>query len=172
MTFEALNDNVMLVELSYDEMKKYHITYETLNCDSQHTQSAVKNILNFIDASEKFNTSDKITVEALPVNDGGCFFIFTFSPKKKTRYRVKKPDSVSIFSTDNLNNLLDFVGIMKKLHQKELKYEIYKMNKTFYMRIPVNSQKINAVMREFGHISDIQPEKISEYGEFLGSVLI
>lgn len=172
MTFEALNDNVMLVELSYDEMKRYHITYETLDCNSQHTQCAVRNILDFIDAGEKFNISDKITVEALPTNDGGCFLIFTFSPKKKTRYKVKKTDSFSIFSTDNLNNLLDFIGVMKKQHQKKLKYEIYKMNKSFYMQIPVNTQKVNVIMQEFGHISDVQPEKISEYGEFLGSVMI
>lgn len=172
MIFESLNDNVMLVELSCEEMKKYHITYETLDSDSPSTQSAVKNILTFIKANDKFNTSDKITVEALPVNDGGCFFIFTFSPKQKTRYKIKKTESTTVFSVDSINNLLDFVSVMKKLYRKNLEYEIYKMNKHFYMQIPENSQKINAVMREFGQISDIQPEKINEYGEFLGSVVI
>lgn len=172
MTFEALNDNVMLVELSCEEMKKYHITYETLDCDNQCTQSAVKNILDFIKASDKFNTNDKITVEALPVNDGGCFFIFTFSPKKKTRYKMKKINNLSVFKADTLNNLLDFVSAMKKIHQKNLKYEIYKIENKFYMQIPVNSQKINAVIGEFGQISDLQPEKLWEYGAFLGSVVI
>ena len=118
MTFEVLNDNVMLVELTFEEMKKYHITYETLDCNSQYTQSAVKNILDLIKAGENFNTKDKITVEALPVNDGGCFFIFTFSPKKKVRYKMKKLINSSVFQAETLDNLLDFVSVLKNLLKK------------------------------------------------------
>ena len=33
---------------------------------------------------------DKILVEALPICDGGCFFIFTFTQKKKVRYKMKR----------------------------------------------------------------------------------
>ncbi len=172
MTFEVLNDNVMLVELTFEEMKKYHITYETLDCNSQYTQSAVKNILDLIKAGENFNTKDKITVEALPVNDGGCFFIFTFSPKKKVRYKMKKLNNYSVFQAETLDNLLDFVSVLKRRHRKDLEYEIYKIDNSFYMQIPANSPKINAVMWEFGQISDIQPEKLCEYGAFLGSVVI
>ena len=59
MTFEMLNDSVVLVELSFEEMKKYQITYETLDCDCQFTQSAIKSILKIIKASDKFNMKDK-----------------------------------------------------------------------------------------------------------------
>ena len=42
MTFETLNNNVMLVELSGKEMEKFHITYEMLNDNSEKTQIALK----------------------------------------------------------------------------------------------------------------------------------
>lgn len=168
MTFEVLNETTILVELTFEEMKKYHITYENLDCDNK----SVKNILNIIKASDKFNDSEKITIEALPVNDGGCFFIFTFTPKKKVRYKMRKISNKSVFKTDNIDNLLDFVSALKVKHQKNLKYEIYKMNDSFYMQIPERSQKLHAVMGEFGQISDIIPEKINEYGVLLGSVII
>lgn len=172
MTFEVLNENVMLVELTHKEMKKYHITYETLDCDSQTTQNAVKNLLEILKVSEKFNTSDKIIVEALPVNDGGCFFIFTFSPKRKIRYKMKKLSDSSVFRADTVDNLLDFVSALKRRHRKNLKYEIYRFENSFYVQVPEQSQKINAIMLEFGQISELKPEKISEYGVSLGSVII
>lgn len=172
MTFEMLNDSVILVELSFEEMKKYHITYETLDCDCQFTQSAIQSILKVIKASDKFNMKDKILVEALPVWDGGCFFIFTFTPKKKVRYKMKKYKDYAVFKTDTLDNLLDFVSALKKGHQKNFEYEIYKLENSFYMEIPENSQKINAVMGEFGQISNVIPERIKEYGDKIGLVVI
>ena len=168
MTFEVLNETTILVELTFEEMKKHNITYETLDSNN----NAIKNILNIIKASDKIDTSEKITVEALPVNDGGCFFILTFTPKKKVRYKMRKLQNNSVFKTDNLDNLLDFVSALKEKHPKNLKYEIYKMNESFYMQIPERSQKLYAVMGEFGQISDVIPEKINEYGVLLGSVII
>ena len=167
MTFEVLNETTILVELTFEEMKKHNITYETLE-----SNNAIKNILNVIKASDKFNTSEKITIEALPVNNGGCFFILTFAPKKKTRYKMKKLNTNSVFKTDNIDNLLDFVSALKEKYQKNLKYEIYKMNNAFYMQIPERNQRLNAVMGEFGQISDVAPEKIGEYGILLGSIII
>ena len=168
MTFEVLNETTILIELTFEEMKKYHITYDTLDSNN----NAIKNILNVIKASDKIDTSEKITIEALPVNDGGCFFILTFTPKKKVRYKMRKLSENSVFKTDNIDNLLDFVSALKVKHQKNLKYEIYKMNESFYMQIPERSQKLYAVMGEFGQISDIVPEKINEHGVLLGSIII
>ncbi len=172
MTFEALNDNVMLVELSLEEMKQYHITYETLESDNSHTQSAVKSILKVIKVSEKFNTTDKITVEALPIEDGGCFFIFTFSPRNKTRYKVKKNNEQVLFATEKTDNLLDFAGVLKSTCPKNQELKIFKMNNYFYMQIPVTSKKICALASEFGSLSSIDYERLCEFGENLGSICI
>ncbi|MBR5202614.1 MAG: adaptor protein MecA [Clostridia bacterium] len=168
MTFEVLNETTILVELTFEEMKKYHITYETLESNN----NAIKNILNVIKASEKIDVNEKIIVEALPVTNGGCFFILTFKPRKKTRYKMKKLNTNSIFETDNIDNLLDFVSALKEKNQKNLKYEIYKMNNSFYMQIHDRNQKLHAIMQEFGQISNITPEKINEYGMLLGYVTI
>ena len=53
MTFETLNDNVMLVELSGDEMEKLHIKYDSLNNDNEKTQVALN--LCFLLLAQKAN---------------------------------------------------------------------------------------------------------------------
>lgn len=172
MTFEALNDTVMLVELSQEEMTRYHITYDTLESGSIRTQTAVKDILSVIKISEKFNTRDKITVEALPTDCGGCFFIFTFLPKKKTRYRIKKDSEYSLFSTDKIDNLLDFIGVLKTTYPTNRKHNIYKMNNRFYMQFSMSSKNLHALASEFVNISNEDVERLHEFGEKLGSVSI
>ena len=160
MTFEALNDTVMLVELSYEEMKKYHITYENLDCSNKQLQDSVKKLLEAIKASDKYNTDDKIIIEALPVDNGGCFFIFTFSPKKKIRYKMKKPEHTIWFKTESVDNLLDFILSVKHLEERRCDCEIYKFKEDFYIEIPTTSQKLTALAREFTHPSDIKTERL------------
>ena len=83
MIFESITDNVVLVELSATEMKKYNITYEALD-DNEDTSLAIRNILSLTDSAKRLERGNVI-VEAMPTQDGGCFFIFTFSDKKKMR---------------------------------------------------------------------------------------
>ena len=85
---------------------------------------------------------------------------------------MKKYKDYTVFKTDTLDNLLDFVSALKKHYRNNQKYEIYKLENSFYMEIPENSQKINAVMGEFGQISNVIPEKIKEYGDKIGLVEI
>ncbi len=166
MIFEVLNETTLLVELSFEDMKKHNITYESLDCNS----SVVEKILKIIKGFDAFNTSKKITIEALPI-DNGCFFIVTLLPKK-TRYKIKRNTSTAFFRAENLDNLLDFMSVLKAHHRKNLKYEIYKMNNSFYMQIPESNNKLYAVMGEYGQISNTTLERVSEFGKNLGSITI
>ena len=112
MTFETLNNNVMLVELSGKEMEKFHITYEMLSDNSEKTQLALKLLLWEIHPEKRLSRGEKVVVEAMPTENGGCFFIFTFTYKK--RYKVKRKNTAFIFCADNLNDFLDFISVIKK----------------------------------------------------------
>ena len=68
MIFESLNNNVMLVELSDDEMKTYNITYESLNNQDADTQIAIRKLLDHIDNKNSIKTGGKVVVEALPID--------------------------------------------------------------------------------------------------------
>ena len=67
MNFETLNDNVMLIELSREEMEKLHITYESLNDGNENTQTALKTLLSGINA-------EKRNVKRIAEKDGEKFF--------------------------------------------------------------------------------------------------
>ena len=171
MNYEKLNNNVMLVELSSEEMKRFHITYDTLNSDSEHTESFVRKILNEI-SQDKLKANDKILVEALPIDNGGCFFIFTFS-EKKTRYKVKKSNSDIFFYTDNLNELLDSISSAQKQSKENLPCQVFKMNNNFYLQLSPNHNHLHPTFKEFGYLTtSFSKEILNEHGNFVGEITI
>ena len=103
MIFESLNNNVMLVELSDDEMKTYNITYESLNNQDADTQIAIRKLLDHIDNKNSIKTGGKVVVEALPIDGGGCFFIFTFIQDRR-KYKLKRAEPNSFFVLEKLDD--------------------------------------------------------------------
>ena len=169
MNYESLNDNVMLVELSKEEMNHFHITYDSLDCDNQLTEMAIRNILNEI-SQDKIKANNKITVEALPTDDGGCFFIFTFSVKAH-RYKVKKTNHDLFFKADNLNSLLDTISHLKQKTDHKTSCKIFEMNNDFYLQLSPKHKRFYPIFKEYGFISNsISKEIINEHGKLLGEV--
>lgn len=173
MNFESLNENVMLLELSCDEMEKFHITYETLNCDDESTRNILKNLLYKIDTENRISKGEKVLVEALPTEDGGCFFILTFTRKRKTVYRLKRNNAPAIFYTDTVDNMLDFLSAIKDNGITEQKIEAFSMDNGYFLHIPHNSRRLNVIMCEYGEsVHSINYEKLNEYGKPLGTVYL
>lgn len=166
MTFEKLNDNVMLVELSSDEMRKYRITYDCLEENNESSQQAIRNIIKSIDNEKNY---EKVVVEALPIEKGGCFFIFTFTPSVKRKYKIRKSEDRTVFSIANINNLLDFMSYAKKTIRKDIVFTVYKMDEGFFISVPSCNQRLNIMLSEFGNLTGkFTRDRICEYGKKLG----
>ncbi len=172
MTFDKLNDNIILVELSSDEMREYKITYENLNNDNKDSQSAIRNLLDSVDKRKRIDKGEKVIVEALPIENGGCFFIFTFTPSVKKKYKIKKSEGTTFFHMGNMNNLLDFINVAKKTFENETSVTVYKMNEEFFISTNGNHD-LNNILSEFGEIvENINRNRILEYGENQGRVYL
>ncbi len=173
MIFESLNENVMLLELSCDEMENFHITYETLNCDDENTKNILKTLLYKIDTENRLSKGEKVLVEAIPTEDGGCFFILTFTRKRKTVYKLKRNNTPAIFHTDTIDNMLDFLSAIRNKGIAGRKIEAFSMDSGYFLHIPENSRKLNVIMCEYGEsVHNINYEILKEYGESLGTVYL
>lgn len=169
MNYETLNNNVMLVELTCEDMKNLSLTYDSFD-NKETTSTAVKKILKEI--PHKANIKGNITVEALPTNDGGCFFIFTFSSTKKQRYKLKIQEPFWCW-TENIDNLLDLISLAEKSNESKTKSQIFKYNNLYYLSLNSNHKKLFPLMKEFGKISNLPPaETVFEHGEYLGQISI
>ena len=172
MTFEALNNNVMLVELSGDEMKSFNITYATLN-NNETTQALLKKLLYRIDAEKRFSKGDKVLVEAMPTENGGCFFIFTFTSKEKIRYKIKSNKDFTVFKADNIDDFLDFIKVAGFYYEKNISCRAFKLNNNYFLIFPEKNDRICQLMTEYGEKSEnISYEWLNEYCKNLGKVYL
>lgn len=177
MTFEAMNSNCLIVELSKEEMEQYDITYDTLDQKSARTKSFIRKILSRAYELKYDNLSNcrKITVEALPIGDGGCFFILTFLKTPSGRYRVKRPAEKVTLEAENMDDLLDFVSAAKKRQSTPCKCEIYRCDGKYFLTVPDCPKHFSLMMREYG---SVLPETYDtffvfrEHGSLIGTVAI
>jgi hypothetical protein len=132
MTFETLNNNVILVELSRDEMRKYNITYEALDNQDTNTRVAIRKLLDHIDTEKSIRNSRKVVVETLPIEGGGCFFIFTFMQVRR-KYKLKKHEEIRLFSLENLNDFLDLICTIRKNPDKDVFLTAYEMGNDYFV---------------------------------------
>lgn len=171
MIFEALGDSVVLVELSDEEMKKYSITYDTLSCTDSGTKSAVREILEQARTLASCG-GEKVTVEALPAENGGCFFIFTFAGKKK-RYRIKNASEHIFLETESLDAVLDLANADKRRVGEKKTCKIFRLENKYYLVLnALHNMKI-PVLEEFGTVrrgDDVHLSRIKEHGVFLGGI--
>ncbi len=173
MTFETLNDKVMLVELSKEEMEKLHITYESLNDGSEKTRIALKTLLSGISAEKRLSKGEKVIVEAMPTENGGCFFIFTFTYNKKKRYKVKGNDVSFVFRAENLDDFLDFISVAKKNVECQQTCRAYKLKHDYFLFVPDDNKILNHLATEYGEKTEnICHEWLMEHGENLGKVYL
>ncbi len=173
MTFETLNDNVMLVELSGHEMEKLHITYDSLSESSENTQVALKSLISKIDTKKRLLKGEKVIVEAMPTENGGCFFIFTFAYSKKKRYKLKKNVMSLIFQADNINDFLDFVSVAKKNIKTKQVCQAYKLKNNYLLFIPNENKEISHLVHEYGErLNNISCEWLNEHCNNIGKVYL
>ena len=173
MIFETLNDNVILLELSHDEMKKFHITYDILDSNNEKTKNVLKALLHNIDTEDRFSKGEKVLIEAMPTENGGCFFILTFSNRRKTVYRIKRSNESAVFHTDSIDNMLDFMSAVRNKEIKSQKLEAFTMNNTYFIYIPKMEKKLSIIISEYGeNNTQISYGNLKEYARPLGNIYL
>lgn len=173
MIFESVNDNVMTAELSAEEMRKYSVTYDSLENGNPLAETAVKAVLSR--ARETFGRlphgGTRVTAEVLPTGDGGCFFIFTFRDSRK-RYRVKKTAHLPLLEAESIDDILDFASAVGRIKEKRRKMKLFLLGGKYFL-LPEYPPVPPRIMSEYGEVrymGSLDISRLSEHGEYLGKV--
>lgn len=173
MIFESLNNNVMLIELTGDEMKRLQITYDKLENNNKAAQSAIKALIYSIDPERRPSHNERVVVEVMPVEDGGCFFILTFLPRKGGRYRVKSRSSASVLEMEGLDDFLELVSFVKSRNKMKIRGRVYKMDGKYYLSLSECDKELTDRLCEYGSYASRQLcDRIPEIAESMGEIYL
>lgn len=174
MIFETRGDNVMIVEMSNEEMETFSVTYETLSSDDISTEKMVRKIIDraISLSSDIQKDCEKITVEALP-SDSGCFFILTFSKRQKKRYRVKNTSDQLLLEAESVDEILDFASAVKRERIIRGTGKLYRCDGKYQLYVSSSAPKVVRFMEEFGAVRRIKSVhlcRLAEYGTYMGGI--
>ena len=117
MKISCVSDTVTVIELSFEEMKKYDFNIEKSDYSSPHTRKVLWSI---IDEASKLTgrnveVNQGLEIDFLPDIKGGCLLIIS-QGAPKTKYLLADKD-MGIYESCDINSFLDFAKATKHLKE-------------------------------------------------------
>lgn len=144
MKIDAIDEKSILVELSKEDLLKNEVTYELLDYSNEETRRLVRSVLEKIRLETGRTVSDigSLEVDVMPDSFGGCLMIFRESESPET-------EKVSVFVTEEINDLIDFARRLKAENAMIEKTELYRFERTFVLFAEKVSAAQHAVACEY-----------------------
>ncbi len=170
-------ENTICIELTQDDMTQLDITYDELDYSNIETRRVLWTLLD--EAKHKLgkniSLAQKMLIEALPDEKGGCTLFFTvtdapceISGKKQL---IKQQATSAVCQSEKLDDLCDLASVLRKMDCTQ-KSELYFNGKNYRMIIyPKNHcHNINNVVTEFGILCEKDAESFTaEHYKLLAS---
>jgi negative regulator of genetic competence, sporulation and motility len=174
MEIQAGINGKISVTLTKKDLQDLDITYDELDYSNIETRRVIWTILDKarLALGKSITLDNRLLINAIPINDGGCCLEFTQLPCEtettKAKTVLKKGDEPILFCSFDLNAFLDCVKQVKLDSQraKEVSYYIYE--NAYYIIIYPEAQHTKCLLLqlcEYGDASLAPPKAIAEICE-------
>ena len=162
MNIIARAENVICIELTHDDMVELDITYEELDYTNIETRRVLWTLLDEArhELGKDIRLTQKMLIEAVPDNKGGCTIFFTVSDEPEGRNGKKQLVKVRNVKIICQSDNIDHIGALAKLlseGEKIAKSELFTDGNAYRLIIyPETSRfkKIESVICEYCDICD------------------
>ncbi len=109
MKINSPNHAKIIVELSPDDMFDLDITYENMDYSNIETRRVIWTVLDRVrkELGRDIDPSGQLTIETIPLNDGGCVIFFTVNDINSD-VKAIIPQKVHVYEFENIDNVIDF----------------------------------------------------------------
>lgn len=162
MNITAEADNKICVKLTRDDMAELDITYEELDYANIETRRVLWTLLDKArrKLGKNIYLTQKMLIEAVPEENGGCSIIFTVLEEENNRCGKKRLVKINeakiICQSDNIDNLSAMSRVLTN-NGKISGSELFTDGKTYrlilYPKAPVIAD-IQAIISEFCDLCD------------------
>ncbi|MEG0546774.1 MAG: adaptor protein MecA [Oscillospiraceae bacterium] len=172
MEIHQKSENRIIIELSKDDMSTYKLDFSKIDYKSTETKQLINNILYKAEKElgKSFRLDNKMMIDVLPENDGGCIFLFTMSDTQKTNKSEIKNNYTLLMLEPHSLNALFLLAQQLKLHKDAIadcslysveRSKLFLIVKPYYL----DSEKIAGILSEYGEVKGISPLKLSQIKE-------
>ncbi|MCM1363806.1 MAG: adaptor protein MecA [Faecalibacterium sp.] len=163
MKFESTCKNCILAELSNEDLELLKLSYDELDYSDEHVRDTIHRILDEASAETgiMLNRENEIRIDVMPDLIGGCLIIF--SKNDETEY---VNSSVSIFETDDFNNILDMVRVLKSTVDMATESVLYQKDEKYRLIVKNCDERLSLLLGEYMNLEDsdsLSEQRTREY---------
>ncbi len=182
MKIELQNEDKIVVELSSHDLQTLDITYEDMDYANIETRRVIWTLLDEARRvlGKDISTTERMLIEALPSEDGGCVLYFTVlpsagrEPNGKRLVMKKEAEPMLLFLRDS-DGLIETAEELKELMSHHKGFSSYAFDGAYYIIVYPKLTQSEYLLRrlcEYCDVSDAESEqfaRITEYGRLLSS---
>ncbi len=182
MKIELQNEDKIVVELSSHDLKTLDITYEDMDYANIETRRVIWTLLDEARRvlGKDISTTERMLIEALPSEDGGCVLYFTVLPSvgrepNGKRLVMKKEAEPMLLYAEDCDGLIEASRELKAMSNRHKGFSSYALDGAYYIIVYPKLTQSDFLLRrlcEYCDISDAGNEqlaRITEYGKLLSS---
>lgn len=125
MKVSCTSEEVMIIEITKDELESCHLTYEKLDKSALKSKTAICRIISETQkiSGESIRISENTQVDILPDGEGGCLIILNSKGEERTF------ENLRIYQNESIDPILD---LAKHIGNNEnIKSGLFKKDKLF-----------------------------------------
>lgn len=176
MTVEQIDGNRLIIALCDEDMKNFHLDYQSLGMTDDHSGKVLKQLLLLAEMETGIDIHNKkITVEALGF-ENGCVLLVTVAVKPKMsehRYTVRTRPHIFIAEFQEIDDLFSCMEQLKNKNMYIPRSELYLYNDKYYLifisKIAIR-KKLRHLLMEFCHSGStdlLSYYRIAEHGKLI-----
>lgn len=182
MKIELQNEDKIVVELTSSDLKTLDITYEDMDYSNIETRRVIWTLLDEARRvlGKDINTAERMLIEALPSDNGGCILYFTVLPasgcdRSSKRLIMKKEAEPILLCTEECDNFIGAVEALRKMENRYKSFNSYLLENEYYIIVYPKLTHSDYCIRCLCEYCDIIEtdrtgfSKIDEYGKYLDS---
>lgn len=155
MRMETIDSHRIMIELTKDDLINLNITYEEMDYGNIETRRVIWTLL---DEARKtlgcdIDPSGRLTVEAIPAPDGGCFLQFTVPKVHVAKNARSMSENVLIYEFNSADDLLQ---ASRRILTDDIESELYMSSDEKRYRLIVylysDSENTALILSEHGKI--------------------
>lgn len=184
MDIRQKNENRIIVELSREELCALHLTFEEMDYKNPQTRDALQSLLK--NAAKTLglpiSSAEKLLIEAIPDDSGGCILLFTAPMQKRRPFRGKAllKNSVCGFAC-TVEDLDALYLLLQRLQTADTKFtacKLYRAGKGYILAVKPEFlcfPQMRRLLSEYGSVAPLNRLSLaclSEHAELLSETPI
>lgn len=172
MTIEKIDNECIIIVLSYDDIQIFSLDFDKMTKSSNYSKKIIKKLLTIASSHTGVDIRNKNLYIEVCTSKDSCIFVVTLSEKRETAsktYRIKKTVQTRLYNFETIDDMLSCLETLYKSGFVFYKSDVYVLDKKYSIVISTTKEiplGAMVILSEYGKGKGNNIKEINRLKEF------